>query len=127
MTASHLARARTSATSSGASSPNSEYARFTTESSSTSLTSTYGLTPARCNVDSRAGEAEPRIRGTRTETMRAGYRSRLPPWHRYLLGGSGAQDGLAQCVEADPADVERAAVKGLDVKGIALAGLDLLA
>jgi len=46
--------------------------------SSIALTSTYGLTPARCSVSSRAGDAEPRTRGTDEDTMRSGYLSLLP-------------------------------------------------
>src|ERR1035437_3403531 len=61
------------------------------------------------------------MRGTRAETMRAGYLSRPPANASAWVDGSGAQHGLAQRVEADPADVQGAAVKG-----IALPGLDLL-
>src|SRR5450759_3148975 len=66
------------------------------------------------------------MRGTRAETMRAGYLSRPSANASAWVDGSGAQHGLAQRVEADPADVQGAAVKGLDVKGIALPGLDLV-
>src|SRR5450631_4538542 len=59
--------------------------------------------------------------------MRAGYPSRLLPSTSTRLDGSGAQDGLTQGVQADPADVQRATVKGLDIKGITLACLDLVA